>query len=321
MIDRLTRAGCTVSYNDKLITATGPFERTDLNIEEDFIEEIGRLYGYDHVASVVPEAVPLEELNKRHYYSEKIRDTLTQLGFNEVITSSFRKKDEISLHNALATDKGCMRSSLIKNLTDVLDKNAGFADLLGTPDTRVFEIGTVFKKGGALGVTEHLSLAIGARVKPSGYSKQDQAILAEVIGELTNDLDTDLSFDEVDGVAELNLSELLTKLPEPAAYDPVVVGEEIQYRPFSQYPHMSRDIAMWVSEGTTAKEVEAILNEYAGDLRVRTTLFDEFSKDGRTSYAFRLVFQSTEKTLTDEEVNTVMDKVYKAVEAKDWETR
>lgn len=325
MVELLTQAGCIVSYNDSTITATGPFERTDLNIEEDFIEEIGRLHGYDHVASVVPATVSLKELNKRHYYSEKIRDSLTRLGFNEVITSSFRKKDEVSLLNALATDKGCMRSSLITNLTEVLDKNAGFADLLGAKDTRVFEIGTVFEKGGELGVTEHMSLTMGVRVKSSSYSKQDQAILAEAIGELTNDLDVDLSFDEVDGVAELNLTELLTKLPEPAEYEAVTVGEEIQYRPFSAYPHMSRDIAMWVSNSpgdcSTKEDVEQVLNRYAGPLRVRTTLFDEFSKDDKVSFAFRLVFQSEEKTLTDEEVNAVMDEVYKAVADKGWEVR
>ena len=71
----------------------------------------------------------------------------------------------------------------------------------------------------------------------------------------------------------------------------------------------------------TADSVEKVLNEEAGELRVRTTLFDEFSKDGRTSYAFRLVFQSNEKTLTDAEVNAVMDRIYSAVRERGWEAR
>ncbi|MEZ4200354.1 MAG: hypothetical protein R3B69_02030 [Candidatus Paceibacterota bacterium] len=78
---------------------------------------------------------------------------------------------------------------------------------------------------------------------------------------------------------------------------------------------------MWVDEGVTAAEIESILNEHAGSLRVRTTLFDEFNKDGKTSFAFRLVFQSKEKTLTDEEINTVMDSIYRAVEEKNWQVR
>jgi phenylalanyl-tRNA synthetase beta chain len=84
---------------------------------------------------------------------------------------------------------------------------------------------------------------------------------------------------------------------------------------------MSRDIALWVTEDTQPSEVEHVLNTASGDLRVRTTLIDVFNKEGRTSYAFRLVFQSYEKTLTDEEVNGIMDGIYKAVQEKGWEAR
>ncbi|MEZ4200352.1 MAG: phenylalanine--tRNA ligase subunit beta [Candidatus Paceibacterota bacterium] len=169
MIDLIQRTGSTVRAEAGVLYCTGPFERTDLLIEEDFIEEIGRIYGYQHVASVVPEATELTEINSDHYYSEIVRDVLMQEGFSEVITSSFRKKDVIQLRNALASDKSYLRSSLVKNISEALDKNAGLTDLLGTTDTRVFEIGTVFDKT-ADDVTEHTALCIGARLRPSGYS-------------------------------------------------------------------------------------------------------------------------------------------------------
>jgi phenylalanyl-tRNA synthetase beta subunit len=84
---------------------------------------------------------------------------------------------------------------------------------------------------------------------------------------------------------------------------------------------MTRDIAMWVPEGILKEDVEKILNESAGALRVRTTHVDAFTKDGRTSLAFRLVFQSMEQTLTDEEIGLQMDLVYKKATAQGWETR
>lgn len=317
----LVNAGCEVSLQGDTLTTTGPWERTDLTITEDFIEEIGRLYGYDHVDSVVPETVPLLELNKRHYYSEKIRHILIAAGFSEVITSSFRKKDKLQLKNALASDKSFLRSSLIKNITEVLDKNAAHADLLGADDTRVFEIGTVFAPGGDLGVVEHVSLTLGVRLKPSGYTGKEDKLLAEITTLLEEQLSGSIEWTIEKGVAECNLTEVLEKLSDPEGYDPVPVAKEIAYKPFSAFPSMSRDISLWVSEGTKVNEVEKVLNEHAGSLRVRTRLFDEFTKDGRTSYAFRLVFQSNEKTLTDEEVNGEMDKVYKAVEEKNWESR
>ncbi|MCB9811735.1 phenylalanine--tRNA ligase subunit beta [Candidatus Nomurabacteria bacterium] len=320
MVSILERAGITVEEKDRQLLCTGPWERTDLTIAEDFIEEIGRIYGYDHVQSVVPETVPLTELNVRHYYSEKVRETLIDLGFSEVITSSFRKKDEIQLRNALASDKSYMRSTLRKNIAETLDKNAGFVDLLGAADTRVFEIGTVFTKEEGT-VSEHVSLCVGVRQKVSGYTPKDDALIADVVRALETALGAACDFTIEKGVAELNLSALMSELPAPAAYEPVTVAPEIAYAPFSVYPAVTRDIALWVPAGTTAEEVEAVLNDNAGELRVRTTLFDEFTKDDRISYAFRLVFQSKEKTLTDSEVNSIMDAVYAAAVERQFEVR
>jgi len=320
MIDLLVRAGCQVTEKAGELACLGPWERTDLNIEEDFIEEIGRIYGYEHVESVVPATVDLKELNIRHYYSEKLRDALTKLGYSEIITSSFRKKDQIQLKNALASDKSYVRSSLSKNIAEALDKNVNNADLLGATDTRVFEIGTVFT-GGDGEISEHVAIAIGARSKGTGYSGKEDKLLDEAVAAAEATLGLSLNWQKDKGVAEANLSEVLSKLAVPESYETVDANENINYQPFSTYPFVSRDISLWVGEGVSSEEVKNTLIEQAGELCVRVTLFDEFTKDDRTSYAFRLVFQSKEKTLTDEEVNTIMDKVYKATEVKGWEIR
>lgn len=320
MSDILVRIGCRVERDGAQLQATGPFERTDLQIEEDFIEEVGRIYGYEHVSAVVPEPVPLPEYNARHYYSENIRACLTSLGFSEVITSSFKKKDTVQLKNALASDKSCLRSNLTANIADALDRNASLTDLLGITDTRMFEIGTVFETSDD-GIAEHVSVALGVRVRPSGYSGKEDTILTEALTALEGTLGVPLNAHVQKGIAEFDLTALLQQLPAPTAYDEVVVGKEITYQPFSSYPHITRDIALWVAEGTDPEDVAAVLNAHAGPLRVRTDLFDTFTKDERTSYAFRLVFQSHEKTLTDAEVNEFMNKVYEAVAEKGWEVR
>lgn len=320
MVNLLEQLGATVTRDSDVLAVTAPWERTDLTIEEDYIEEIGRLHGYQHIAAIAPVPRPLPEINARHYYSEQIRNALLGAGFSEVITSSFRSKDNVQLKNALASDKSCLRSTLLKNLQSVLDKNAGFADLLGTPDTRVFEIGTVFRKTDD-GVGEYVALALGVRVKPAGYSGKEDAIVAAATEVVAETLSTPIDWTIDKGVAECNLTALLAQLPTPEGYESVLVADEIVYRPFSSYPHMTRDIAMWVGDDTTVADVEAVLKKEAGPLRVRTTLFDEFSKDGRTSLGFRLVFQSHEKTLTDSEVNTIMDSIYDTVSERGWEVR
>ena len=320
MINLLQRIGATVINQGESLLLTPPFERMDLHIAEDYIEEIGRLHGYNHVVSLVPKSAPLTEMNVRHYYSELIRHELIKLGFSEVITSSFRQEDQIQLLNALASDKSYMRSSLNKNISEVLDKNANLVDLLGAKDTRVFEIGTVFTKADGV-IKEHVSLCLGVRTKVRGYVANDDVELTKVITSLETSLKIPMKFELEGGIAECNFTNAFSSLPVPAEYKKVEVAEEIVYKPFSVYPAMSRDIALWVGEGTEADTVQETINASGGGLRVHTTLVDVFSKEGKTSYAFRLVFQSYEKTLTDEEVNVVMDTVYKAVAEKGWEAR
>ena len=64
-----------------------------------------------------------------------------------------------------------------------------------------------------------------------------------------------------------------------------------------------------------------VVRAAAGSLLVRSELFDTFEKGDKLSLAFRLVFQSFEKTLTDAEVNAVMEKVNEAVKKEGWEVR
>jgi len=320
MIACLERIGATVKDKGEILEVLAPFERTDLHIAEDYIEEIGRLYGYSHVTSVIPQTVPLTEYNNRHYYSEKVRNTLIVEGFSEVITSSFAKKDTIQLRNALASDKSYLRSTLRTSMNEVLDKNANLGDLLGFTSTRVFEIGTVFTKEEGV-VIEHVSLCFGVRTKVSGYSSKDDALVDEIVALIETAVGASCIFIKQHGTAECNFTTVFSKLPMPTEYKKVVVAKEIVYVPFSLYPAVSRDIALWVSEGTLHSEVEIVLNENAGSLRVRTSFVDEFSTEGKTSFAFRLVFQSYQKTLTDIEVNAVMEGVYIAMKEKGWEVR
>lgn len=285
---------------------TAPFERTDIVIAEDVIAEVGRVYGYEHIASVLPETAPLQEVNARHFYSEKIRDILVQEGFSEVITSSFRKKDTVSLLNALASDKGCLRSALLPNMHEVLDKNIGNADLLGIPYVQTFEIGTVFTKNAeGNDVVEYTSLAFGVRMK-SVYTPKDDARLTEVIAKVESELGTSLKGTVTRGVYECNLSNVIATLPAPTAYTPFAGATETTFTPYSPYPYITRDIALWVREGVTADSIQALIKEEGGILLTHVRLFDEFQKEGRTSLAFRLIFQSFEKTLTDEEVQPIM---------------
>ena len=319
MVEYLKRLNITVEIGEGILYCTGPLTRTDLMIEEDFIEEIGRLHSYANVASVLPEPNSAKDINKLHFYHERIRTCLIEQGFSEILTSSFRKKDQIKLQNALSSNKGCMRSTLTANVHQALDQNVPFMDYLGVRDIRLFEIGTVFTRSDD-GLSEYTALCIGLRVRPSGYSGKEDALLNEAILEVEKVVGKG-EWQIEKGVAECNLTERTAQLPEPETYDQVVQRPPVIYRSFSMYPSISRDIAMWVDSGTTIENVRSVLDRHVGPECVRVWLFDEFSKDGRTSYAFRIVFQAADRTLTDREVNEYMEVVYEKVKEQGWEVR
>ena len=102
--------------------------------------------------------------------------------------------------------------------------------------------------------------------------------------------------------------------------------EEIEYRPVSKYPAMIRDIAVLVPPSTKVINVLDVIENTAGKLLIDTDLFDIYKGDelgaNRKNLAFHLIFQSSEKTLSDKEVNVLIDKIIKAIEGNsDWEVR
>jgi phenylalanyl-tRNA synthetase beta subunit len=153
-------------------------------------------------------------------------------------------------------------------------------------------------------------------------AKLDDQLLATAVGALESALGVAMPLvHAAPGYVEFSLETLLANLPIPSAYETAPQSPAVLYKPFSSYPSVSRDIAMWMSEGTAVAAVESVLTQSAGVLLVRLTHLDTFTKEGRTSLAFRLVFQSKEKTLDGSEVDTLMASVYDAVAKAGWEVR
>jgi len=308
------------SHDGEKFAVTAPFERRDINIREDVIEEIGRVYGYNNIKSeqlLQVEKVP--DINKKYAYAELIRNTLSAQGYTEVYLYSLRDSGEVKLVNALASDKDHLRGDLSAGMTDSLDKNEKQMPVLGLYDAiKVFEIGNIFLPGG-----EETHVAIGVRV--AGNKKKEgryQILLADIKKSLEEELNVTLP--EISGeTLEFNLDSLIVDLPELASYpETKTVAKGVSYVASSSYPFVLRDIAAWVPKGTNAGDIQEIVVKHAGDLLKRSDIFDEFEKDGRISYAFHLVFQSNEKTLTDDEIGVIMVAIEAEIDAKEsWQVR
>ena len=128
-----------------------PLFRHDLTGEEDLIEEVGRMYGYD---SITASAVAQTSLHMQRPFTEENRDTareaLCYAGFSELITNSFTSEKRralltpeikpVVLLNPLSPDMAQMRTTLAGSMLEVLNHNLNRKN----GDNKFFEIGKIF---------------------------------------------------------------------------------------------------------------------------------------------------------------------------------
>ncbi len=329
-------------FHEERFVVTVPSERLDIRIKEDLVEEIGRMYGYKNIEAKTLSTEASAPVNKQFYYANLIRNKLVARGFSEVYTYGFVNKGELEVQNPMASDKAFLRSNLRGNLANSLEFNIHHTDLLGTDQIKIFEIGNVFNKEG-----EHLSLSVG--VQDANKKKNTEKFFQEIENMITSLFESigvpEKGYQDIGKykaqmfqgatharggwVFEINLEQVIEKLSDLDSYEDVLAtsGEDVVYKTISLFPHIARDIAVFVSADITESDVSDVLTENAGPLLARAPrLFDVFKKaleDGteKVSYAFRLAFQSYEKTLTDEEINTVMETINEAVKSRGWEVR
>ena len=98
------------------------------------------------------------------------------------------------------------------------------------------------------------------------------------------------------------------------------VRKEICYRPIPKYPSITRDLAIVLDESVPCQDVEDAIRKTAGSELESLNLFDLYRGDpvpeGKKSLAYTLVFQATDRTLTDEEVGNVLETIVNELKQK-----
>ncbi len=155
--DALRRLGLQVEEGDGEITVVSPAYRFDLQIEEDLIEEVARVIGYENLRDIPPSAPITAKIRAESRRGPfEVRRHLARLGYQETINFSFVEErwerelagnaDAIRLLNPIASQMSVMRSSLLGGLISVLKFNLDRrADRV-----RLFEVGRVFFKDGSV---------------------------------------------------------------------------------------------------------------------------------------------------------------------------
>ncbi|WPC72984.1 phenylalanine--tRNA ligase subunit beta [Vibrio porteresiae] len=188
VVEILERLGMTVESTESGWTAKAPSWRFDIAIEQDLVEEIGRIYGYDNIPNQAPVAGLNMNLHKEaNLPLKRVRDLLVDRGYHEAITYSFVEPEQqklivpdvepLVLPNPISADMSAMRLSLIQGLLNTVVRNQKRQQ----PRVRLFEYGLRF--------TPEQSAENGMRQEP---------MLAGVISGTVNDEHWNLTTTTVD---------------------------------------------------------------------------------------------------------------------------
>ena len=314
-----------MSENTERFVIIVPDERLDLRIKEDLAEEIGRVYGYAEIKDIkIPKAEKSPVISKAFNIKNEIRKILITEGFSEIINYTFADNGDVEITNPISPERRFLRKDLTSGMKNSLEFNARYSELIGMPQIKTFEFGHIFTKAGeserfVLGVKNSSGVKL-----PKEKECLDAVvkIISEKIGLVISKLNKD------ENLLECDFVEMISKTTQSKAYDFSGVEDKgLKFKKISAYPFMVRDIAVFTPDGTKPEEVFEIIKNEAGELMLKSKLFDVFTKkfpDGlsKTSYAYRLVFQSYEKTLSDIEINAIMEKMTAKLNAKSgWKVR
>lgn len=315
-----------------------PAWRTDVSESEDLVEELARFLDYGKLKSEAPRLnIKSVEEDAEFSFSEKTRELLSRFGFDEVYNSSFYGEKEdfafkdsffgadakaLELENPIAEDRKFLR----RNLSALLVKDAGENSRFFNK-VRIFELGKTFASVAGKS-QEKLVLGLLAA------GKKDKNCVLELKGavdELLRSFGVTESYFEntarglklIVNRADIGFINSYGKVPGAkqwvAAAAEVDAGallknisEEHEFKPLPKYPEVVRDISFvadrTVSIGDIAEEISDSNAELIDDVDLLDEYWDE--KFGpKQSLTFRIVFRSDEKTLSDEEVNSEMQKI------------
>ena len=348
----LERLGFAIKDNGKELNVIVPSRRRDIKIVEDLIEEVGRIYGINKIEGKLPELPTIK--GKYDKTKRAIKHKLCDLGLNETISYTlipnsevhkFTKDEftEVMLNDPMSEDKNTLRYSLLSSLLEIYNYNKS----RNNPNVSIFEIGKGFYKG-ENGYTEETKLAVlmsGDYTLSVTNEKVDFYHIKGIMEELLYFLGYDNRYslvidnnvpDELHPGASASINVngtnvgIIGKLHPNISKDNIYVMEinlskllsirtgSMKYKDFSKFPSIYKDAAFIVDNKVTNKEIEDVIKKSGGRLLISSNIFDVYYdiEPGKKSMAYNMVFNDPNKTLSDEEVMTVFNKIITDVEVK-----
>lgn len=290
----------------------------DINIKEDIVEEIARIYGYHNLpCKLMDGVIPAPRINPEFVFEKKIKNTLQAFGAIEIYNSSLADHGDIKLNNPLGFDTAYLRNNLKDSLIENINNNPqekGFVHFfelsniyLSRKDDLPIEqlmLAGIIKNGkyrDNKGIVETLleSLDIDYTTKledGKDYLPNQKMIVIsnnKIIGEYGN-LESGYFFYEFDIQKLINSKKILRKYEEVAKYPPQI-----------------EDLTLVVPEKTYIGEVITAVKS-VNQLITKVELTDIYEN----SYTINIEYQSKNHTLNDKEVKDLRTKILSSLKLK-----
>ena len=349
------KLGFTYTSDSEKAIVKVPSRRLDISIKEDLIEEVSRIYGVDNIEGKLP-VVPMRKGSydktqreiRNKMISLGLNETLSYILINdkEVRNYTLDEFEPLKLLDPITEDRNTLRYSMIPSLYKIYEYN----NAREQKDISIFEIGKGFYKKGEVygedtklcvlmtgkyllgiennknnvdfyvikGVAEEILEYLGYENRYSFIKEQmpkemhpGQSAYINVNGTnvgIIGKIHPNITKEDV-YVLEINLDELLQKK----------VGK-MKYKEISKFPSIKKDLAFVVNKNMISKDIEKVIKNAGGSLLTKIEVFDVYEgsnlPEDKKSIAYSLTFLDNKKTLTDEEINNIMNKIIENVTTK-----
>ncbi|HEY1033141.1 MAG TPA: phenylalanine--tRNA ligase subunit beta [Flavipsychrobacter sp.] len=340
------------SENDTTLMLQVPTNKTDVKQPADIVEEILRIDGLDQV--VMPERLNISltrpMVNDRQL-REKNANHLTGKGFSEIVTNSIvnskyypERTDLVRMLNSLSSELDVLRPSMLESGLEVIQYNCNRKN----NDLALYEFGKIYQlENGGYKETHQLALYITGNVTSQSWNqkpvKADSFYLKGIIQSLllqSGISKASIGYDE-QGAAWMWKNEVLCRVADVDAaklkafeikqdvlyavinwdvWQKANAANKIKYAEVAKFPAVDRDLAIVLDKHVSYHEVQQVTEQLKIDALQKFGLFDVFESEklgaGKKSYALSYTFQVQDRTLTDTEIEQLMQQLIGAYKNK-----
>lgn len=354
ILDVFRRLEFEVTEEDNIFIVTIPTRRMDVSIEEDLVEEVGRVYGYQKMKGALAKGIiKTGKYEPMYKYIKDLKFRLTSIGLSEVITYSLvnsnstsmftnDKKDLITILDPMSEEHTTMRYSILPSLLEVIDYNLA----RNNKNISIFEIGKRYYKQDNEYKEEYLlsSAMLGTSIINNVKNQKEDVDFYTIKGKLENILNYlgffgRYSYDTLELPKEFhpyqsarvfvdnNFIGYIGLINPSINKNKIYMFEinleilkslkvrGIKSKEISKFPSISKDMAFIFDKNILAGDVVKEIKKQGGK-NVSVEVFDLYDMGDKKSLAFNLIFQDETKTLLEEEVMVIFNKIIDAVVKK-----